>query len=392
MFPGRLAELLGPASVLSFGVTALLLTGVCLCFAEASSRFDRGGGAYLYAKEAFGDRVGFSIGWLAWTTQLFGWAAVANGIAVYLGFFDPALSGPAGVKAVAAVVILTMGALNTLGVKLGARVSGFLTAAKLIPLLLFVGLGLFQVSASNFADFAPHGWRPMGAACLLAYFAFQGFESVGVPSGEARDATRHAPSALLASLALAACVYMAVQFVAVGVFPGLASSDRPLAEAAMAVMGPWGAALMVAGAVLSMTGFNAATALVTPRYLVALAEDGHFPAALAESHPRFGTPAHSIVLSTGLALSLAMSLDFDRLVDFGNVVVCALYLATCAAVPVLRGRGPAPFSLPGGSLIPGLGFLATLWLGAQGGLEQLWWAAGVLVAGLALRGLLAFKT
>ena len=392
LFPGRLAALLGPASILSFGLTALLLSTVCLCFAEASTRFDRGGGSYLYAREAFGERAGFAIGWLSWITQIFSWAAVADGIAVYLGFFDPAWSGPVGVKCVAAFVIVTMGALNYRGVKLGAWTADFFTAAKLIPLLVFVVVGLPKVAAANFATFAPHGIRPMGAACFLAYFAFQGFEGVPVPSGEARDAKRHTPIALLASLGLAACVYMAVQLVAVGVYPDLAVSDRPLAEAAMAVLGPAGAVLMVVGAVVSTTGYNATTALVAPRYLVALAEDGHFPAALAEPHPRFGTPARAILLTTGLVLVLALVLDFDKLVDFGNVVICGQYAATCAAVPFLRRQGPAPFTLPGGGLIPGLGVLATLWLGAQGGLDQVWWALGVLAAGLALRGLLALKS
>ncbi|MBI5202972.1 MAG: APC family permease, partial [Elusimicrobia bacterium] len=342
-------------------------------------------------REAFGERAGFAVGWLSWVTQVFGWAAVADGIAVYLGFFDPALSGPVGVKCVAFVVITAMGALNYRGVKLGAWTADFFTAAKLIPLLVFVAVGLPKVSGANFATFAPHGIKPMGAACFLCYFAFQGFEGVPVPSGEAKDAKRHTPIALLASLSLASVVYMAVQFVAVGVFPGLAESDRPLAEAAMAVLGPAGAVLMVVGAVVSTTGYNATTALVSPRYLVALAEDGHLPASLAETHPRFGTPARSILLTTGLVLALAMFLDFDKLVDFGNVVVCGQYAATCAAVPLLRRQGAAPFTVPGGWLIPGAGVLATLWLGAQGGLDQVWWAIGVLAAGLALRGLLALK-
>src|SRR5262245_15575723 len=112
LFPGRLAGFLGPASFLSFGFTGLLLVSVGLCFAEASSRFERAGGSYLYAREAFGDWAGFGIGWMGWVTQVFSWAAVANGIAVYLGHWDAIWSRPAAAKAAAAGIILVMGTLN----------------------------------------------------------------------------------------------------------------------------------------------------------------------------------------------------------------------------------------------------------------------------------------
>lgn len=386
LFPGRLAGFLGPASILSFGLTGLLLVSVALCFAEASARFDRAGGPYLYAREAFGDRVGYGIGWLCWVTEILAWAAVANGIAVYLGFFGPAFSAPWVVKATAAVVILGMGAINYRGVKLGAWTSDFFTAAKLVPLALFVLLGLPKVRLAHYAPFAPHGFAPLGSACFLAYFAFQGFEVVPVPAGEAENPRRNVPLAVIFSLALAAAVYMLVQSVAVGVHPGLAGSERPLADAAARIMGPAGAALIVLGAVLSTTGFCAGAALGGPRYLVALAEDLHLPPALAEPHARFNTPYRAVALTTFLTLAAALLLDFNRLVDISNVVVCAQYLSTCAAVPRLRQlKAGSAFHLPGGLLVPVLGIGATLWLGAQGGRGELILSGVLLALGFALR-------
>ncbi|MBI4386069.1 MAG: amino acid permease [Elusimicrobia bacterium] len=394
LFPGRLAEYLGPASILSFGLVGLLLIHVGLCFAEASTYFTRTGGPYLYAKEAFGDWTGFGIGWMAWITQVFSWAAVANAIAVYLGALGPSLSGPWIVKGTAATVVLSMGTLNYRGVKLGAWTSNFFTAAKLLPLLLFVFMGLPHVSAANYSPFAPQGWAPMGSACFLAYFAFQGFEYIPVPSGEVDRPARNIPLALILALTLSAALYMAIQAVAVGVHPGLTQSQRPLAEAALRVLGPWGMGLMVLGAVFSTTGYNASSALVTPRYLVAMAEDRHLSPRLAALHPRFQTPHLAVVCTTALTLVLAMFLDFNKLVDFSNVVVCAQYTATCASIPWLRRRCTAPegsFRLPGGFLIPSIGIAATLWLGAQGGMGQVWWSLGILAFGLGLKAIIGFR-
>lgn len=391
LFPGRLAALLGPASVLSFGLTGLLLVSVGLCFAEAATRFDRPGGPYLYAREAFGPQVGFAIGWMCWVTNAISWAAVANGIAVYLGYFGPSWTGIGLVKGVAAAVIVSLGALNYRGVKLGAWASNFFTAAKLLPLTLFVLVGLPKAASAGWTPFAPMGWKPLGPACFLAYFAFQGFETVPVPAGEVDRPHRNVPLAVIISMTLAAVLYMLVQAVAVAAKPDLGGSQRPLAEAAAALMGPWGASLMVLGAVFSTTGYNAGTALGGPRYLVAMAEQGDLPPAWRTLHPRFGTPHWAVATNTALALVLAMFLDFDKLVDFSNIVVCAQYLATCAAVPILRRRlgAASAWRLPGGWAVPAVGIAATLWLGAQGRLAEIGWSLVMLAAGFVLRSLLA---
>lgn len=385
LFPGRLAAHLGPASIIAFGLTGLLLITVGLCFAEAASRFDRPGGPYLYAREAFGDTVGFGIGWMCFVTQVLSWAAVANAIAVYLGHFGEAFVRPAVVKGMAAAVILALGALNYRGVRLGAWTSNVLTAGKLLPLGVFLAVGLPQVEWGRFSSFAPNGWAPLGPACFLAYFSFQGFEAVPVPSGEVERPQRNVPIAVVASISFAAFLYMAIQTVAVGVHPGLAGAERPLADAAALVLGPAGAAMIVLGAVISTTGYNSSTALVTPRYLVALAQDGHLPAAFAGVHPRYGTPHAAVAVTTAATLAFAMVLDFDRLVDFSNVVVCAQYISTCLAVPILRRGGPGALRLPGGLFFPAAGIAVTFWLGLQGETASLVWAAGLCVLGFVLR-------
>lgn len=380
LFPGQLAEQLGPASPAAFGLTALLLAPVGLCFAKAAAGHDQAGGTYLYARDLFGPAAGFGIGWLCWVSQVFSWAAVANAVAVYLGYFDPLWASPAAVKSVAVGAILSLGALNYRGVKQGAWASNFFTAAKLLPLGVFIAAGLPSLPRASFA--APADWSGLGKACFLTYFAFQGFENAPVPAGEVRDARRNVPRAILLALGLAAGVYMLVQLVAVAAHPGLASSRQPLAEAAERLMGPWGAALIVAGAVFSTVGYNSGTALITPRYLASLAQAGELPAALAAEHPRFKTPAASVAVTALVAALAAAALDFNKLVDFSNVVICAQYLATCAAVMAAnrRSAGPALWTA-----LPLAGMASTLWLGSQGGWAQVAYAGAALALGFGLR-------
>lgn len=383
LFPGRLAEQLGSASPLAYALTALLLAPVALCFAEAASSHDRTGGPALYAQEEFGPDAGFAIGWLCWITFIVSWAAVANGIASYLPSANP-ISG----KALACAAIALFGALNWRGVKLGAWTTDFFTVAKLIPLALIALAGLHALPSWR-PEAPAGGWKePLSGACFLAYFAFQGFETVPVTAGEARDPKRDVPFAVLAALAGSAVLYLLVQVSALSLVPNLAASERPLADAAAALMGPWGALLVTAGAVISMTGYVAGSALGGPRYLVALSEEGHLPKSLSACHPRFGTPAASVLWSTGVALSAALLLDFDGLVDFSNVVICAQFVSTCAVVLRRRWRhARSDWGRARGAVTPLAGVGATLWLGAQGGWKQVAASAAVLAAGFGLRAL-----
>lgn len=346
LFPGRLTGMLGPASVLAFGLTALLLLPVALSFASMAARFDRPGGPYLYATWKFGPLTGFGIGWLCWVTMVVSWAAVADGLGLMTGWGKPAAAG----------VILAMGAVNWLGVRPGAWTSNVFAAAKLAPLVVFAAAALPEAKALT--PLAPRGWSQLGPACFMALFAYSGFETVPVPAGEAADARRTVPLAVVVSLGLSALLYMAVQAGAAGL-----GEPLELAEAAARVMGPAGTSLITWGGVVSMIGYNAGSALGGPRYLVALAEDGHLPEALARTRP-------AVALSTAAALAAALLLDFQRLVDFGSFVLVAQFLTTCVA-----NGGPAGW----------LGVGASLWLGSQGGWRQAAGAAVVLAAGFALR-------
>ena len=152
--PAVLYAGVGPLSILAILLAGLVVLCITLCFAEVGSRFRDTGGPYLYAHDTFGPVVGFEVGWLMWVTQLGGFAAVTNLFVNYVGWFVPAVTaGPWRIAIITALVaVLTI--VNVLGVRRAAAVNNILTLAKLVPLALFVLVGVFYVDGSLLV---PHG-------------------------------------------------------------------------------------------------------------------------------------------------------------------------------------------------------------------------------------------
>jgi len=385
IFPSRLAQEVGPASILAFGVCGLLLVLVALCYAELGSMFRQNGGPYVYAKEAFGPGAGFAVGWISWVASVFSWAAVANAVSLSLAYFHPFFNQACAVKGVAALLILGFGLVNYRGIKLGAWIVDFLTVAKLVPLLVFVAVGLFFVARANYRPFWRAGTGSFGYAVFLSLWTLQGFEVTPFPSGESLHPQKAVPIAAVGSLVCATLLYVLVQIVAVGVYPGLANAGaEPLAGAAARFMGAAGGTLMAIGAAISMVGYTSGDALGCPRLLSALAENRHLPPCLATPHPRFHTPWAAILITSGLTACAALFLSFESLVDLATLAVISQYVATCSAVVWLRRRRPdAPrlFRIPAGIPVALAGCAVSLWLVRQVKPPELLLAGAVLGLG-----------
>jgi APA family basic amino acid/polyamine antiporter len=84
LLPGQVAGLAGSKALWAYLVAGIIAILIGLVFAEASSMFTRTGGSYVYAEEAMGKAVGFTVGWMGWLTFVVGWAALSNGLVSYL--------------------------------------------------------------------------------------------------------------------------------------------------------------------------------------------------------------------------------------------------------------------------------------------------------------------
>ncbi len=386
LLPATAAAAVGAWAPLAFLVSGLLSLLFAMSFAEASSRVSGTGGPYLIARAAFGDVVGFEVGWIFWLSRLAAVAASYNVFLAYLaGFFPAAGEFPVRAAVITLAVALVTG-LNIRGVRTGAALTNAFTVAKLAPLVLLVlaGFAFVAVQGLPAATPAPDGsfWR----AVLLVAFAFGGFEVATVPGGESRAPVRDVPAALFLSIGGALGLYVALQFVCYALVPGLGASARPLGDAAAAIAGAPGATLVAAGALLSTAGYVFGAGLVVPRIAYALAEGGQFPRVLARIHPAFRTPWVAIVAHGIITWTLALSLGFFSLVVVNVLARLVVIGVTCAAVIHFRRRGePADgYRAPGGLLAPVAGLLAVAVLLTQAEARELLWGCGALLAGAVL--------
>ena len=356
LLPAAAAILLGGASIWAVFLAGCAVAILVLCFAEASSYFDEAGGAYLYTREAFGEFVGFEVGWMTWLARVTSVASLSVGFALATSYLWPAAAEGWGRILVITTSLGFLTWINVIGVRQGAKMAVFLTIAKSIPLLAFIGIGVFAIDWNLITtDTPPIAFDSLSEAVLLLLFAYVGFENTPAAAGEYKNPKTDVPFAMLIMVLVVTIIYTLVQLVAVGTYPALAESESPLADAGSYFAGTGMALLMTIGAMVSIFGNVGNTTLIGPRYLYALAKDGYGFKALAKIHPRYRTPAVAILVQSGLALILAISGSFVGLAMLSIIARLATYAGTAAALPILRKRfpnHPNALRLPGGYTIP----------------------------------------
>ncbi len=363
--PSKVYALIGSYSLIAFVVCALVVTLIILCFAEVGSRFEQTGGPYLYAQKAFGPTVAFEVGWLIWLARLTAFAANCNLMVSYLSFFwAPANLGVTRALIIIGVVVI-LTALNIFGVRQAAIASNIFTIGKLVPMLIFIAVGLFFLNPHSFALGARPTTGAFSQSVLLLLYAFTGFEMAVIPAGEIKNPQRDLPRALLIAMAVIATTYILIQVVSIGTLPELAKSIKPLADAGQRFMGTAGAAIISLGAIISVAGNLNITVLSASRVPFAIAEQKQLPSIFARVHPRFSTPHISILVTTALMLALTLKSSFVAALTISTIARLVAYAVTCASLPVLRRRANAPaahFKLRGGPLIAAAALILAVWL------------------------------
>lgn len=390
--PSKVYSLIGSYSLIAFIACALVVLLIILCFAEVGSRFDETGGPYLYAREAFGPTVAFEVGWLIWLARLTAFAANCNLMVSYLAFFWSPASSTLPRALIITGVVLSLTALNVLGVRQAAIASNLFTIGKLIPMLIFIAAGLFFLNPRAFALGAKPSVGAFSQSVLLLVYAFTGFEMAAIPAGEIRNPQKHLPRALLIALAVVASTYILIQVVCIGTLPELASSAKPLADAGQKFMGTAGGAIISAGAVISIAGNLNIVLLSGSRVPFAIAEQKQLPSFLAGIHQRFFTPHVAILVTAAMMLVLTLRSSFVAALTISAVARLVTYAVTCAALPVLRrhaGVAPPTFRLRGGPMIAIAALILAAWLLANSTRVEA--IQAVIAAGVGLLIYLAYR-
>ena len=372
--PSKAFKEVGVYSIAAFLVCAVAVFIIILCFAEVSSRFDKTGGPYLYALSSFGPLPAFLTGWLLLLTRFITYAALINLLVTYLSVFSDWFE--MRTARVITIVMLTvlLAYINHVGVKNSTRVNNLLTIAKLLPLLLFIVVGFFFIKSGNYQVDNVPDFASFSSTVLLLVFAFGGFESVLVNSGEVKNPEKNLPFALLLAALIIAGIYMAVQIVSIGTLPSLAGTDKPLADASELFMGKTGSFIIALGAMVSVTGTLNAIMLVGSRLPFAFSEEDQFPKVFSFTHPKYKTPTWSLLLFMTITIIVSLNYSFLSAASISAITRVMIYAIVCITLIVLRKKKPEQkkfFKIKYGSIIAMLGVLIAIWLLSSATVKEL---------------------
>ncbi|MEI0564666.1 APC family permease [Brachyspira pulli] len=389
LLPNQAYAEVGVTSIAVIVFDAFLVISIALCFAEMGGMYKNNGGPYLYAKDAFGDFVGFEVGIMKWAISIIAWAAMAMGFPTALGAVWEPAQNPVVQKIIAITILVLLGIMNIMGVKISKIMNNIVTTGKLIPLILFVTVGIFFIKGENFVNPVSETGEVVlkgtfGSAALLIFYAFTGFESIGVAAGDMDNAKKNVPLAICIVLILVAIIYILIQVNSIGILgASLATTSTPVATAAEKFLGKWAGAMVTAGTLISIGGINIASSFLTPRAGVAMSDEHQLPSFISKRNSK-DVPYVAVIISVVLTALVTLTGSFTTLAAISVVSRFAQYIPTCLAVPVMRKKSPnmeRGFVLPLGPVIPIIATVVSLWLLSQSDLKKIIFGLGGLVIG-----------
>ena len=353
---GRLCELARKHGLWIIG-GGLSLLGA-LTYAELAAANPEAGGLYCYIRDGFGKLPAFLYGWCLFVVIASGTiAALARAFTKYLNEIVQLRDWQSNAISIGMILVVTV--VNVWGTRQSANLQNITTAIKaglvvlLSVALLSAGHHGREIGAAIKTDL--HGFSLLssfGLAMIAALWAYEGWQFGTYSAGEVVDAERAFPKAfLLGSLFLIGLYLVAVLAYLVALGPAAASmTDAIAATAAKGVLGEWAGKFVAATILISVFSSTNSVILTAPRVFYAMAKDDLFFQKLAEVHPRFQTPAASVISLGVLAAILTQAGKFSELVEGVIFVGWIFYgLAGAAIFPLRRKLGgkTLPYQVPG---------------------------------------------
>src|SRR5437868_504943 len=343
-----------PASMAAFGTVSLVAMGLvtlgaiamAMVFGKLGARIPAGGGPYAYARDAFGEFVGFWNAWSFWLTAWIGNAAIAVAWVGYVQYFVDRAFGLSWGSTFAAIIIALVGVwipafINMAGAKNMAAFQLITTILKFAPLLFIAVIGLFFIEGANFGPFNATDGSWVGAISLagaVALFIYSGVESVAIAAEKIKDPTRNIGRASMIGVLACAVLYMLSTVAVMGTVPyaELVDSTAPFADALNNMFGGTaGGVVMAACAIISGIGALNGWTMLVAEMPMAAARDGMFPQMFAKESSR-GVPMNgilvgSVLTSVMLLVAYASSNAFNTIVLLASFTTVIPYFFSAAA-------------------------------------------------------------
>jgi APA family basic amino acid/polyamine antiporter len=373
----------GPAVILSFVIAGFACAFAALSYAELSASVGGCGSAYGYSYVAFGEIFAFMIGWdllleysLAVATVANGWAGYFNNALTAIGMPLPGMLTKAPklggiINLPASVIILALMLLLMIGVKHSAKANNAMVFIKLLTIIVFIAVSMFNVHPENWHPFMPFGWfqeLPDGkttgvlAGASLVFFAYVGFDAVSTAAEEANDPQRDLPFGIVTSLGFCTVIYILVSGLLTGVvnYTDLNVSS-PIAHALNLLGYNWASALVSTGVIAGLTTVMLVLYYGLTRIIFAMSRDGLLSPFFSEVNPKTQTPVRVIVVCGFIMALVAGFIPLSDLAELVNIGTLAAFVLVCLGVLVLRITQPnmnRPFRSPFSPLFPVLGMLS----------------------------------
>ena len=307
----------------------------------------------------------------------------------------------------AVLVVIFLSVLNSFGVRTGAAVQNVFTFAKTAALLglVLLGLAMGRNAHAIAANFGSNFWQNAGFSALHSVqvgvggpialvgtitiiaiaqvgslFSSDAWNNVTFTAGEVRDPQRNLPLSLAIGTGVVILLYVMANFVYLSVLPlagdpngttilarGIqhASEDRVATAVMQQIFGSGGAQIMAVLILISAFGCNNGLILAGARVYYAMAKDGLFFTAAAKLHPKYHTPAHSLLMQCIWTCILCLSGSYGQLLDYIIFAVLVFYILTIAGLFVLRVKrpeAPRPYRAIGYPVLPAIYILMAVFI------------------------------
>ncbi len=388
----------------------------CVAFAELGSMFPDSGGQYIYLREAYGDLVAFLYGWMLFAVANGGSiAALSVAAAAYMGNILPAISQThvifsfAGIvftraHLVGLILIVILTYVNVFGLRWGALLQNVSTWTKFTAMAVFVVLG-FAIGKGHWSNFNAQasggitmGLSPgqlisaLGVGLIAVFWAYDGWVYITWVAGEVKEPRRNVPLAMVFGVLAVGAIYLAMNMVYVYALPlSEVAKHETIAHAAATALFSPGAAVWLS-AMIAISCFSAAATctLSGARVYLAMAQDGVFFRRMAVIHPKWRTPAFSLIGQGIWAAILTLSGRYDQLYTYVIFGMVLSYTLTVIGLFLLRWKRPdipRPYRCTGYPWLPGIYVL----VGAAWTLNTIitrpteaFWGAAIVAAGVPL--------
>lgn len=384
VLPGIAAAKAGPAVIIAYALSGILLLPSLFAVAELATAMPRAGGTYFFISRSLGGMFGTIDGIGVWLALILKTSIALVGLGAYLSPYVGLDIIPIAI--IACVIFLIM---NYIGAKEAAKLQVSMVLLMLIILTWLIFTGIPHIDSEKLNPFMPYGSEPILSTAAFLFISYIGLTKVASMAEEVKEPERNIPLGMLLSLFSVMLIYGLVVWVVVGVVPPeeLHKSLTPVSMAAQRTVGPWGAHLISLAASLAFATTANAGILSSSRYLLAMSRDKVIPETMSKLS-RFNTPTNGILLSSMVIILIILATGLEQIAKLASTFQLLVFGMVNVAVIVMRESGiksyDPGFKIPlypympvagimiSAILIPEMGLMANVFAMGLIGLGVLW--------------------